>query len=479
MEPNMETKAIKVETATLRGADAVPVAVGACVMPGIPGVSIVGMAPAAVSEIRSRVRCALRSCGYMLPRASVVINLAPGEIRKAGSHLDLPIAVALLAATGQIPTGWLDGCLFAGELELDGKVRPASGAAAMAMLAHSRDGKLVTGAHAEVPSLCGSFLSLESLADLKAGRDGVRAAAPLAPSEDVEDLDFADIDVSDSVKRALAVAVAGGFGIALVGGTPEARLSIARRVPFIMPMMTPEEMRTAMALHSAAGKPLAALAACARPFRSPSPVISCAGLVGGGRPVRPGEASLAHSGVLYLEDIAKWDAAKLQTLRMPGREGCVRIVRAEGSYTMPTGFQLIAGCEECACGGYGLRGAECCCSETKVKRYRTVVAQRLSQLGVGMAVHVASGGGARRGLGSRDLRQMVARARAFSEERGDYEGSMTKDCADFIREFCGARGIDPMGLRNIARTIADMEESEHIRISHARGASVFALGRAV
>lgn len=473
----MEAKTFEVKTAIIRGAEPVPVVVEARVMPGIPGVSITGMADGAVFEARSRVRCALRSCGYELPRTSVFINLAPAGMRKEGGHLDLPIAVALLAVSGQIPTGWLDGCLLAGGLGLDGAVFAPQSAAAMQMLAAAQGDALVTGGEAEVLGGCGACLSLGTLADLRAGAGGASPVPPVAPAP-METLDFADIS-GEVVKRALAVAVAGGHGIALVGGSPARRRAIARRIPSIMPAMTEGEMREAARIHSAAGESIAPLAAGARPFRSPSHAISCAGIVGGGRPVRPGEASLAHAGVLYLDDAGEWRLPGMQMLRTSGREGCVRIVRAEGIYEIPARFQLVAGCEPCPCGGYGQRGAECRCSEAKVERYRAVLAGRLLGAGAGMRVHVADGGSESGGWDSSDLRRMVERARSFAAGRGRYEGTVSKRCADFIGECSEARGIDPMRLRDISRTIADMDESEHIHLRHAQEASVYAIGRAI
>lgn len=472
----MEAKTFTVKTAAVRGAEAAPMVAEVSAAPGLPDISIVGMADASVLEARSRIRCALRASGYELPRAAVVISLSPADMRKAGSCFDLPIAVGVLAATGQIPTGWLDGCLFAGELALDGTVLPARGSVAFQQLAASQGLALATGKGADALAGCGECLSLSTLADLRAGKSGA-APIPSASPEPTRPLDFSDIHGCETAKRAVAVAVAGGHGIALVGGTATSRAMIAERIPSIMPAMTDGEMREVARIHSICGEPVSSIAAGSRPFRSPAPCISAAGFVGGGRPVRPGEVSLAHGGVLYLDDAAEWDPLKLQMMRMPMEEGAVRIVRADGACSMPARFQLVVGADFCPCGGYGQRDAECRCPETRALRYRDAAAGRMLCAGVQMKVFIEGKKNEAGGMDSAELRRMVERARSVAAARGDYPGSMTKKAADFINRSARKMGIDPMRVRDIARTIADMDESGRIRMRHAREAAAYALGK--
>lgn len=483
-----------VHAACIRGVEAFDVTVEISISGSIPSLTIVGMADASVMEARSRIRCALRSSGYEVPRRALTVSLAPGDIRKTGSGLDLPIAVAILALSGQIPLKGLDGCLFVGELALDGSICAVKGEVAYQLLARDKGLKYVGGCcpeHVPVGEVEARYL--ERLDVLKAGvEDGSRRFPPARiGAACVRSIDFGDVVGQEIAKRGMAVAAVGGLGVLMIGPPGAGKTMIAKRVPGILPPIDNRELQEALCIHSVAGESTDALLSGERPFRSPHHSISLVGLVGGGRPVRPGEISLAHGGVLHLDELGEFSGNVLQSLRQPMEEGEVRIVRVDGAYVFPAHFQLVAASNPCPCGHLGDRDVPCRCSESAIARYRAKLGGPMADR-IDIVINVArpdpdliiSGV---RGKTTAELRAEVEAGRAFAMRRELKEptghGRSSSPSLDSIVRAYGfeeggtetlrgvaranslsARGI--VRLCRISRAIADMAESELISTMH-------------
>jgi len=343
---------------------------------GLPAFEIVGLPDAAVREARDRVRSAIKNCGFSFPVSRITVNLAPAGRRKAGTIYDLPILVGLLAAGGQLPP-LNPGAAFVGELSLSGALRPVTGMLPMALAAVEAgiSELYVPADSAPEATLAGpvTVYPVENVADLVGHLRGEAALSPAPPWQPapaaLECPDFADVKGQDNVKRALEIAAAGGHNLLMSGPPGSGKSMLARRLPSILPDMTRREALEATKIHSVLGltsreQPLLVQ----RPFRAPHHTISAAGLAGGGAPPRPGEISLAHQGVLFLDELPEFSKDALEVLRQPLEDNLVQISRVSGTEVFPAQFMLVCAMNPCKCGWHGY-GGRCRCSDAEVQRY--------------------------------------------------------------------------------------------------------------
>ncbi|HWM90316.1 MAG TPA: YifB family Mg chelatase-like AAA ATPase [Thermoanaerobaculia bacterium] len=346
----------RASTATPWGIEARLVQVEVDVHNGLPQVQIVGLADAAVKESRERVRAAIKNCGFDLPPKSIVINLAPADLRKEGNHLDLAIALALLAAHEHIPEDVLKGRLICGELGLDGEIRPVRGGLAIADLGHrlgirevllpaANAGEAAALASVPVIPLRGLAETVQHLLGEQPIRPVDPGALPLEVSELVPDL--SEVRGQEMAKRALEVAAAGGHNLLFIGPPGSGKTMLARRLPGILPPLTLAESIAVTKVHSLVAEEPPAGLMRRRPFRAPHTGTSTAGLIGGGSNPRPGEASLAHNGVLFLDELPEFRRDTLEALRQPLEEGFVTVVRARARLQFPARFALLAAMNPC------------------------------------------------------------------------------------------------------------------------------------
>jgi magnesium chelatase family protein len=489
---------IKLHSLGIIGINSFDVDVEVDITTGVPAFDIVGLPDASVKESRDRVRSALKNSGFEFPIHKITVNLAPADVKKSGSLYELPILLGILLATGQIVVDIKDTC-FIGELSLNGDIRPVNGVLPMVIQAKESGMKRIF-----VPSFNayeGAVVSgievygVSSIFEIVSFLEGQAKLSPISPIKNDDAIDnfapdFSEVKGQIRARRALEIAAAGGHNALMIGAPGSGKSMLAKRLPSILPDMSFEESIQTSKIHSIAGlltkeNPLVTV----RPFRSPHHTISPNGLSGGGTLPRPGELSIAHNGVLFLDELPEFARNTKEILRQPIEDGAVTISRVNGVITYPCSIMLIAAMNPCPCGNYGHPTKACTCSPTQVSRYLSRVSGPLLDrldLHIDVSpVEYQELSSSEKSESSLEIKKRVNNARAIQHRR--FEGlnvmSNSRILPSMLREFCRLTpagsdllkaAFDKLGLSaraydrilKVSRTIADLENSEVIEAEH-------------